>query len=338
MPKHQVGPNGSVHRAEVVVALQGTIESFAVADVLRLLGSSAKTGRLVLNGDRGTASVWVQAGELVGGGTATRPHHDDLVDVVFELLRFTTGSFIFESDASCPSPLAPLPVGPALEQAEAALGEWQEIVQVVPGLSSWVTLRPELPHSEVVVDQACWTSIVAVGSGCTVGDLATALGLGELPVCRLVRALAAAGFVEVSLQGPEPSETTPLDAISGLPELPLRRPSSDSPSEETGADFGVDSPPLSATEEVGLPSLRISGLVDDPFAPTEAPAAGATLEDQRWQSSEVATDEDPPDLARSMAMLSPKAAEALAATVSAEEPGADDEESRARMLRFLGSV
>ena len=35
------------------MALQGTIETFALPEVLRLLGSGAKTGRLRLSGDRG---------------------------------------------------------------------------------------------------------------------------------------------------------------------------------------------------------------------------------------------------------------------------------------------
>lgn len=321
------------------MALQGTIESFAIADVLRLLGTSAKTGRLILNGDRGTASVWVQAGELVGGGTAQRPHNDDIVDVVFELLRFDHGSFIFEGDAECPSPSQPMPIGPVLEQAEAALSEWHDIVSVVPGLSAWVNLRAELPHPEVVVDQACWTSIVAVGSGATVGEVAEALGLGELPVCRLVRALVAAGFVEVSQEAPLVDDGgVGFDPLAGLPELPLRRPSVESVAPEYQDDSfatGGHDP-----DEVALPSLRISGLVDDPFdSSVTAEVSGAPLEDQRWESPTPATEEDPADLARSMAMLSPKAAEALAAAVSGdgEEPP-DDDDNRERMLRFLGSV
>ena len=68
------------------MALQGTIDSFAMADVLRLLGSSAKSGRLIVNGDRGTANLWLVAGQIVGGGSPTQLS-DDIVDVVFDILR-----------------------------------------------------------------------------------------------------------------------------------------------------------------------------------------------------------------------------------------------------------
>ena len=48
------------------MALQGTIETFALPEVLRLLGSGAKTGRLRLSGDRGSGSVWIDGGKVVG--------------------------------------------------------------------------------------------------------------------------------------------------------------------------------------------------------------------------------------------------------------------------------
>ena len=103
------------------MALQGTIDSFALSDVLRLLHTSGKTGRLIVNGDRGSASLWIVGGELVGGATSAAPHGPDLVDVVFDVLRYGQGSFIFENDAQCPNPGTPMPIVPALEQAEAAL-------------------------------------------------------------------------------------------------------------------------------------------------------------------------------------------------------------------------
>src|SRR3954452_4303257 len=50
---------------EAVVALQGTLDTFALPDVLRLLASTKKTGRLHLTGNRGDGSVWVDTGDVV---------------------------------------------------------------------------------------------------------------------------------------------------------------------------------------------------------------------------------------------------------------------------------
>lgn len=338
----------SSSRIEHEVALQGTIDSFALSDVLRLLAHSNKTGRLVVNGERGSASVWLVGGDFVGGQTSSDPTAVDLVDVCFDILRYEAGSFIFESDAHCPTPQPSTPVGAVLEQAEAFLLEWRDIISIVPSMDAWVVLAPELPHPEVVVDQACWTSIVAVGGGVRVSELSHRLGLGELPSCRLVRALVHAGFVRVEVdvlptdddivyesEVPELviSPETKLDAEPmGLPELPSR-PVASLDDEDLAADepfgefdpFGVE--PSEDLDGVALPSLTIGGLTDDPFAPESFPARGLDDADDQVDNGDE-------DVARGLAMLSPQAAQAVAA---AEQTSGDDD-GRDSVIRFLGSV
>lgn len=309
------------------MALQGTIDSFALADVLRLLANSRKTGRLVVNGERGSSSLWLSTGDLVGGSTSGDPTAVDLVDIVFDVLRYETGSFIFEAEALCPSPLDPAPVGAVLDRAESYLAEWRDIVAVVPSMNSWVTLAAELPHPEVVVDQACWTSIVAVGSGATVTTLAEGLGLGELPACRLVRALLHAGFVNVGTAVVEPAPAP------GLPELPNRLPSLDDAAPTVTDDPFGEFDPFDAgaaeqddEEGLALPSLTISGLSDDPFAPESFPTAEEPGGDTpgSWSNAE-----DGYDVNVGLSMLSPKAAQAVAAA----EASAGDEDGSGDFLR-----
>jgi hypothetical protein len=339
------------------VALQGTIDSFALSDVLRLLNTSGKTGRLIVNGDRGSASLWIVDGQLVGGSTSGEPHAPDVVDVVFDVLRFVQGSFIFENDARCPNPGEPMLIIPALEQAEAALAEWLEIVRVVPSLDSMVRLSEELPHPEVVVDQACWTSITAVGGGATVTELGDRLGLGELPVCRLVRALVSAGFVEVSapvepqpepvaviepepVPEPEPEvvetpASTGYEAIDSIeeegpidwnapfsysndpapaaPAAPATEPVTTEfvPLGDPADDLGAFSDPLTGPD---APQIGISGLTDDPFAPESFPASSSST--PLFERNDGGQTEDDEDWSQALSMLSPKAAQAVAAASS----------------------
>lgn len=321
------------------MALQGTIDSFAMADVLRLLAASAKTGRLIVNGNLGTASLWLAEGCLVGGSTPEQSG-DDIADVVFDVLRFDSGNFIFEADAVCPEPAPPMEVEPALALAEEALLEWREIIQVVPSSASWISLAPELTHNEVVVDQACWASIVAVGGGTTVGAFGSSLGLGELASSRLVRALVTAGFVEVDAVDPPRETAAPADfgalptvglpdlpGIPELPDLPMRHPADLPPAFDqlTGAESHTSfEAPI---EGDPLPSLTVAGLSDELFTQRPAPEPEA----------------DPADVNRSMSMLSSRAAQALASIAATGESGAegselDEDAERERMLRFLDSV
>ena len=107
------------------MALSGTLDSFALPDVLRLLASTKKTGRLRVTGDRGAGSVWFDDGQIVSTELTVVDSIDSTPpDVLFSLIRLDAGSFTFEADArvvnaSEPDQLEPILVaaeGPALEK------------------------------------------------------------------------------------------------------------------------------------------------------------------------------------------------------------------------------
>jgi len=163
------------------VALQGTLDTFALPDVLRLLASTKKTGRLVISGSRGNGSVWVDTGSVVGTEATGAGPDPDAVAVLFELLRFGgDGSFTFEAGTTATAPAPPRPVEPLLIDAERRLVEWREIEAVVPSMDAWVSLVSDLKVAEITVTADLWKRVVAIGSGTSVGGVARTLALGEL--------------------------------------------------------------------------------------------------------------------------------------------------------------
>lgn len=239
------------------MALQGTLDTFALPDVLRLLAATKKTGRLRISGPRGAGSAWVDGGAVAGVEASHAPHATEPVDALFELLRFEEGSFTFEPDVLPDATDDRLDVETMVEGAEALLREWREIESVVPSMRAWVRLRRHLDDS-VTVDPAAWTTLVAVGSGATVSDIADRLELAELPVSRAVRDLLELGVAELAPEAPEAAtpvaaplveepviETPPLPEVEAEVELaphaaepdlepPARRFAS--PAELAGAD------------------------------------------------------------------------------------------------------
>ena len=109
------------------MALQGTLETFALPDVLRLLASTKKTGAYRLDGDRGTGRLWLEDGQVIGGefeGSATT----DANEVAFELLRFSDGDAMVE--AACMGlGVAQLPSYMVSEAIAAG-----RLVELLPGL------------------------------------------------------------------------------------------------------------------------------------------------------------------------------------------------------------
>jgi hypothetical protein len=197
------------------VSLEGTLGSFGLADVLHLLSSAGKTGRLRLDagartGPRPLAAstapvghVWLEAG-LISWATAhpvppARPAGDPaayVVDELTELLRWTDGSFRFEPETG-PAPerlAAPVGVDDALAEVgrrRAALAE----AGGPDGLAARLAVRPEPGPDPVTLDAGEWRVVAAVGRGCRLGELPALSGLGELRTYQVVTTLLGRGLL-----------------------------------------------------------------------------------------------------------------------------------------------
>src|SRR5918996_372166 len=260
------------------LALQGTLDTFSLPDVLRLLATTAKTGRLRIDGDRGQGSVWLRDGSIVDADADRAVEGAPTDEVIFELLRFGSGSFAFDSDAQTLHGERSDQVEDLLPRANGLLSEWTELEAVVPSMDHRVSLSTELSTDEVTIDADRWRSVVAVGGGHTVGELGSALGLSELHVSRAVRDLVELGVAEVAEPGriPDPGRLADLTDLSG--ELSRRSPSAPR-SRGLTPPRGVPSLPAPSDRGSGehVPSGRGRGLPGGapppPAAPPPAPAA-----------------------------------------------------------------
>jgi hypothetical protein len=345
--------------SEVAVALQGTLDTFALPDVLRLLAATKKTGRLQVTGNRGTGSVWVDAGLVVKTEASGARHATDTVQVLFEMLRYAEGSFTFDSGSTTEDGTTPNSVEPLLIDAEALLGEWRAIEAVIPSMEAWVSLVPELPGGDVVIDADRWRSIVAVGGGSTVWAIGDALNLGEVPLCRTLKELVELGLLSVGAN-PAAGSTSASYPRSSLRDGEL------APSEhERTVSLIIDNAPSNGSGG-HEPSLADSILIDSNSEHRGDTRSTLTYSDSRDESGADdrlaagravlppsvfadAAPEEADEVARQLASLSPQAARAVAAAAQAstdEEREAalaqvnDEEEpiNRGLLLKFLSSV
>jgi hypothetical protein len=319
------------------VALQGTIETFALPDVLRLLASTKKTGCLRLDGSRGAGSIWVDSGSIVGGEASGAPHASGADEVLFEMLRFKEGDFVFDADADVQVRHSPTDVDGALDAAEKMLTEWKTIEAVVPTLDHVVTLKSELAEAEVTVSADRWKTIVTIAGGANVGQVGDALELGELPISRNVKELIELGLVEIGEPGtiasatPPPPPAPPAYAEpEPAPVLSLAPEADEVPADDVFDPNALVIEDSSTTADFGAPMDEPAGF-GAPAAPPDADPSDAA------------------EIARQLANLSPKAAKAVAAAAKATTPEereralaeVDDEEdpiNRDLLIKFLGSV
>lgn len=364
---------------EVTVALQGTLDTFALPDVLRLLAATKKSGHLHISGDRGSGRISLADGavtavDVPGAALATEP-----VDALLELLRCKTGSFSFDPEP-VPGGGAATDVEMLLQDAEGLLAEWQEIEGVVPSIDAWVTLRPSLPGADVTIEQTGWATLVAVGSGRTVRRIGEALSLPEMAVSRAIRDLVELGVADVMAAAPAgaPAVTEPL-----AEEIPPAAAPSPEPTPEPAPPTGprarrarsLRSQPVERDDAEPFVPLELGSMApqqsyDEPphtATPPVAPEPDGTDDDiaaafpglagrvsmpttEGAERPHLATAADDEELARQLATLSPRAAEAVrvAAEASTDEErdaaladatdGEDEPLDRGLLLKFLSSV
>lgn len=247
------------------MALQGTLETFTVPDVLRLLATTKKTGQFTLDGDRGTGQVWLDDGQICGA-TSDREHGGDVDSVLFDLLRFNSGSFRFEPDAVPPADQIvddhehDGDVEQSLARAEALLGEWREIETVIPSMDAWVRLLPDIEGESVTIDAALWQVLAVLGSGSTGRRVGSELDLGELEACRRLRDLVELEVAEVDTEFVSAVERMGLsDPAPAAVEPPPPPPPPPPPAAEVAS---YDEPPV----EVEAPAVVANNLSHDEVA------------------------------------------------------------------------
>ncbi len=193
--------------------LQGSLEDFSLDEVLGLVANTNKTGELRIDGDRGDGRLWLDAGALVAGSCSAVADRGDgdtsIVDTVFELLRFRTGSFSFISGIELPSEERHA-VDEVLRAAAERVAEWTSIAAVVPSLDHTVRPAPELADDTVTLDRDDWSTLIAIGEQARIGAVIEQLSLDEMAGSRRLKALAERSLIEIT----EPSQITEPSPIT----------------------------------------------------------------------------------------------------------------------------
>ena len=197
------------------MALQGTIDTFELPDVIRLLANGDKTGCLRLSGDRGSGRLCFSDGSIVNAQFGDRSD-EPAADVLFELLRFEEGSFTF-SDEEVEPRTDPAGAEDVIASAQASLAEWRDIERVVPSVRHTATLASELGRADVVIDKETWAVVAAIGGGRRIDQLGEDLDLNELGIGRLMKSIVELGLADLSEEPvavePEPEPVPEVDPV-----------------------------------------------------------------------------------------------------------------------------
>ncbi|MEM9561141.1 MAG: DUF4388 domain-containing protein [Actinomycetota bacterium] len=264
--------------------LQGSLENFALDEVLGLLSGTSKTGQLEIAGNRGTGSLMFHEGRLVNGSASFTANGTELEDIMFELLRYDDGTFTFTHREVSPDDVIEN-VSTVLANAEARLQDWRAIEAVVPSLNHQVVPVLELPSDEVTVSRDEWATLMTVGTGCPASHVCDRLSLGEVEGSRRIKDLAERMLVNVTEPVGSYRRSRPA-AETGRAAAPAAAGTAPAATAGAGATAGAAATIAStgaqpaAAAAVSEPASSLEALAggapSTPAAPAATPAAATT--------------------------------------------------------------
>ncbi len=190
------------------MSLQGTLDTFSVADVLPVLERGTKTGALRVRGETGSGILHLVDGRLVGaesealrGAVATDAElRVRLLDVGFVLFREQRGTFEFDDSWRPPadSGITGVTVDEMLDRVGRVVADWSGSGDSCAlDVDAPVALVAELASETVTLDRSAWRVVRAVGPNSTLRDVAAALGLSIVETSVALRAMTADGILMV---------------------------------------------------------------------------------------------------------------------------------------------
>jgi hypothetical protein len=167
--------------------------------------AAALDGRSSLPTDLELASDLAGAG-AAEPGTIAEVLREQTVDAVFDLLRWSEGSFRFEGGQPDPRGEEVLdlavPVDEVLAEATSRLESWPSVAERTGDADAVVTIsRPPDERAEVSVTPDGWSLLALVDGRRTVADLAHLSGQGEFRTRRTLVSLLDEGVVTVGETG-----------------------------------------------------------------------------------------------------------------------------------------
>jgi hypothetical protein len=201
------------------VGLQGTLDTFSLAEILGLIESARHTGALMVQSPDGHGTLYVSAGRFCAGEAAdySGPVEDRhaldvrLIDVCFHLMRFEQGSFEYTANAAPPwTAERATDIAPIVETVEHIVRAWPAVEAVLPSFDVRPELAEELPDESLTLSRTAFKVFALIDGERTVRQIAREAGNSVVEVGPVLKDLIEQGAVRIE-SAERPREYPPPD-------------------------------------------------------------------------------------------------------------------------------
>jgi hypothetical protein len=255
--------------------LKGTLQDFTLPEILRLISSAQRTGRLTVTRNGCEVDVFFHEGAVcraqhsrdrprVGAGGDVSSDLEGaaeltaIEDCVCELMGWESGEFSWEGRREAePDAVFRVTIEGLIAEGARRLAELELLKQKIPSPGSVLAMAPAPPQGadEVKLNDSEWRILALVDGDRSVGEIGALANLDDLSSARVLSRLVSAGLVEVvtphepspavsdDTAPPEPRELYDIEAVALLEEIQLQG------EEAPPADHGVPAPRIEAVTE-----------------------------------------------------------------------------------------
>ena len=183
----------------MVDVFMGDLSQIKLVDIVRLLASEGKTGKLILTKGNDSGEIYVENGVLTHASSKVNAGEEAL----FTMMTWMIGKFNFTPGLLPEEKSIGTSTDQLLEEGQKRIKEWEHIREVIPSMEVVFKLAGYKGSNDINLKSAEWNILTQVDAMRSVGDISNALNLDEFGVAKILYGLYSAGLLEI-VEKPKP--------------------------------------------------------------------------------------------------------------------------------------
>ncbi|MBI5043286.1 MAG: DUF4388 domain-containing protein [Nitrospirae bacterium] len=175
--------------------LNGTLSQMNLSEILKLLISGSKTGRLELSKDEKKGDIYLKDGAIL----YAKWNNKSGVDALYELMTWMNGDFNFVPDASINNltgDMFDMGIQNIDEWSRVISEEWSSIRKIIPTTDVVFKITANKTPKEVNLKAEEWKVLANINGAKSVEEIAQCIGLSEFDTSRIICRLCKEGLIE----------------------------------------------------------------------------------------------------------------------------------------------
>lgn len=171
--------------------LRGNLTQLPLLDILKMLSSGKRTGRLDIRQGSKTGEIYLQDGNLIHAVTGPKIGEKGL----YTLLGWLEGEFSFSPNIDAPEKSISLSTEQMLLEGARQAEQWEDIKEIISSTEAIFDISPSGSTNTVSLKPIEWQVLTQVNGQRSIIDIAAILELHEFEVAKIVFSLTTAGLL-----------------------------------------------------------------------------------------------------------------------------------------------